>query len=338
MKKVFIVGIIASVFFSSFGASMQKTHTEYRFGSLVEGNYLWSCAMNLAWHELKDSIIKKPIKVKSRDAAVLKIVSQFNNASFTKNDLDPASYYIKSGFGQQTVELINAQTAEKFPGKTFSSLKLQLQPTDIIAYAYFLKSVRYNTQFDRGEVQFLKSKVSGFRAASQSQTQTVSVLHYWNNDKFIMSLLLQDTSDQLIIAKGFPMQQPTMVLSQLSKLTKNNPSPIKDNEEFAMPTLKLAHTRSYAQLKGLAIANKGFEQHRIEEMYENIAVTIDHTGATVENEAVIALPAAIAEPPAAPVRSFLLDKPFWVIMTRSSSTEPYFLLGVTTTSFMETIP
>lgn len=87
------------------------------------GNIMWGAALTLAWKELCNNIIKAPIKLQSKDPLAIKIADNFNNSPSSVADLSPECYYVKSGFGNQTIKLINKEVAEKFPGKTIGALK-----------------------------------------------------------------------------------------------------------------------------------------------------------------------------------------------------------------------
>ena len=70
----------------------------------------------------------------------------------------------------------------------------------------------------------------------------------------------------------------------------------------------------------------------------NIAIltkfNMDEKGARVENEAVIALLENISLTDEKP-KNFILDKPYWVVMQRTDSQNPYFILGVNNTELMD---
>src|SRR5208337_3734647 len=106
-------------------------------GSEYKGNFVWGGAMNLAWYELNENILHEKLKLNTNDKAALEMADKLNNSPFTKNDLNEQSYYVKSGFGQETVDLINKESRGKFPRKSFRDLELNLLPMDIISYAYF---------------------------------------------------------------------------------------------------------------------------------------------------------------------------------------------------------
>jgi hypothetical protein len=120
------------------------TPNNYNYaGSDIKGNYVWGGAMNLAWNELTNNIVKEPIRLKTDDKAALTTLAELNAPVITIKDLDAASYYVKSGFGPATQDLINQECRKKFPSKTFADLSYNLRETDIISYAYFLKQIEY---------------------------------------------------------------------------------------------------------------------------------------------------------------------------------------------------
>ncbi len=116
-------------------------------GSEYKENYVWCIAIHLAWNELNKNIIHNKLKLNTSDKTVYDLVDKMNQAVFSKRDLDESSYYIKSGYGQQTIELINRESKMKFPDKSFADLMVFLNPNDIIAYAFFLKKVDYLNPF-----------------------------------------------------------------------------------------------------------------------------------------------------------------------------------------------
>jgi hypothetical protein len=75
--------------------------------------------MNFAWNELKENILKENIILDTKDEKALELTKKLNNSIITKNILDEESYYIKSGYGQETVDIINKESKNKFPKKSF---------------------------------------------------------------------------------------------------------------------------------------------------------------------------------------------------------------------------
>jgi len=301
-------------------------------GSDYKGNYVWGGAMNLAWNELNDNILHEKLKFATSDKIALDMVDKFNNPVFSKNDLDEKSYYVKSGYGQETVDAINKESKLKFPAKSFSDLDFKLQATDIISYAYFLKAVEYKVLFEKKEVNFSGQKVTGFFSSNKDQRKNIKIIKYDSDDKFIISLKLKDENDQLILAKGYDMDKPKAVVDEIKK-NISNLDELGESDSFEAPKLSLDLHRDYNELIGKNLVNKNFEAYFIAKMFENIKFNMDEKGAKVENEAAIMLWKSMAQ--AEKPKNLILDKPFWVIMKRQNSQNPYFILGVNNTELME---
>jgi hypothetical protein len=309
---------------------------DHYLDSEYKGNYVWSGAMNLAWNDLNENILHEKLKLKTDDRVALEMVNKLNNVPFTKSDLDEKSYYIKSGYGQKTIDLINKESRAKFPGKSFEDLRITLDDTDIISYAYFLKEVEYLTQFEEKDALFEKKKVKGFYASNREQRENIGILKYWDDDRFIISLKLKGEGDELILAKDFDMGNPKDALNEIRKCNCDNSSWMSNDDQFEMPKLHLNHRRDYIELTGKFLANKSFEKYFLAQMFENIKFDMDHRGARVESEAGIVVGAGmVSKKPK--IRKFILDKPFWVVMKRKNSQHPYFILGVKNTELMEKI-
>jgi len=305
-------------------------------GSDCKGNYVWGGAMNLAWNDLNDNILHKKLKLNTNDKIALGMVEKLNNSTFTKNDLDDKSYYIKSGYGQETVNFINKESKQKFSSKSFGDLKMNLEPTDIISYAYFLKEVEYKTVFEKKDISFNGQKVKGFYAQKKDQRNNVKIIKYESDDKFIVSLELKDESDQLILAKGYDMSSPQNVIDEINQNnSKGHLETIGGSDRFEAPNLHIDHHRDYVELIYKFLANKGFEKYFIAQMFENIKFNMDEKGARVENEAaIVVMPSAMLREPEKS-KNLILDKPYWVVMQRANSQNPYFILGVNNTELME---
>ena len=302
-------------------------------GNYCKGNYVWGGAMNLAWNELGENILYEKLKMNTEDEIALEMVKKFNNEPFSRKDLDEESCYIKSGYGQETVNIINRESREKFPQKSFDDLKIELPARGIISYAYFFKEVEYEKEFEEKNFKFNGEMVKGFYAADEHQKENVQIIKYESDDQFIISLKLKDQNDQIILAKGYNMEDPQIVVDEI-KNNKDKLSTIRDIDRFQSPELHLDYHRDYVELIRKFLANPGFETYFISKMYENIKFDMDKKGARVENEAVIALLESVRMTTEEP-RNFILNKPYWVIMKRADSDKPYFILGINNTELMK---
>lgn len=322
----------------------QASATNYNYTpGKVEGNYVWGAAMNLAWNELSENIVKEKIELDTRDQAALNTLARLNTPVVSKADIDEASYYVKSGYGQQTVDTINRECRAKFPQKSLADLNLQLRDEDILAYAYLLKEVQYAVQFKQQELRFDDEWVKGFAADAESY-QNVMILSYDNEDRFIVSIKLKDSTDQIFLAKGYPMDRPDSLLTLLKnavpagKTVDEAGKRMNKKDFFQAPMISLSYERSYDEMLGKNLKNKAFRPYSIAIMREIIKFDMDEKGAKVENEAVIGM--VTSANPNAPLyqpKIMILDKPYWVVMKRASSDNPYFLLGVNNHQLMNPV-
>lgn len=326
MSMILLVALFCCSLFS------QENQQRY-FGGMHKGNYVWGGAMNLAWNELSETILKEKLQLRTNNTTALAMQNSFNTPVFTKNDLDEKSYYIRSGYGQDTVKTINKETKKKFPKKTIADLDVQLNPRDIISYAYFVKEVEYLKRFNKKIVEFNGEDVEGFVAEKEQQFDTVQVLLYRSPAVFILRLRLKQTGEQLILAKGFPMASPDDVLEEIKKYNSEYAPSLSEEDVFEAPKLHLSVKRDYVELVGLPLRNKGFENYEIAQMFESIVFDMDEKGARVENEAVM----VVAETAMLKKERKIckLDAPYWVIMKQKISKNPYFILGVNTSAFMK---
>ncbi len=349
MRYFLLIGLLLTVLLTACGHNSQNkggmiisAGTFNYTGDYYNDNYVWGGAMNLAWTELKDSFVGEPIAIASENQDALYITKRLNDPVFSKADLDEASYYIKSGYGQATVDAINKECRAKFPSKTIPDLLLKLGGRDIISYAYFLKEIEYKVAFAQQPVKFADKEVQGF-AANRDSYQNVHIVHYESDDKFILALSLKDNSDQIFLAKGYPMSHPDEVVSFLQVVApasadKNElPGKVMNKKDiFEAPMLHLDHQRVYQEMIGQKLKNPKLKGYIISVMQEVIKFDMDEKGARVENEAVIGMVTSAA-PEAYTPKKLILDKPYWVIMKRANSNNPYFLLGVKDTTVMKPV-
>lgn len=156
-------------------------HSQYNSFIMDCGNQVWAGALTLAWTELRNQIVKEDIKLATENQSALQIINNFNKAAFKATDVSPQSIYVKSGFGQNTVDLINKEVTEKFPKRSLPKLDYHLKAMDIISYAYLFKQIDFPHKFERRtEKQFLfkGKKVTSFYAKNEDQKKQITVHNY----------------------------------------------------------------------------------------------------------------------------------------------------------------
>lgn len=320
----------------------EKMPTSTYVWSLYKGNYIRGGAMNLAWNELVDNIVGEPIRLQTTPEGE-RIMHIFNAGYFTKKDLDEESYYVKSGFWAETVETINKESKEKFPEKSFSDIPTsQFWENDIISYAYFFKNLKYKEKFE--ESSFIFNSTDKIKSITPTKYSIVKNIKYRNDDMFIVQIELENKDDELYLAKGFDMSAPDKVVTALqTQLESTKRESLKSNraydDYFNAPMISLSMEREYRELLGAEILNtiNKTNDYVIKMMKEKIHFDMDEVGVKVENEAIIWALAASIGIDEKTVRNFILDKPYWIIMKKVDSNNPYFILGVNNTEIMKKV-
>jgi hypothetical protein len=85
------------------------SEADYNSFEAPDGNIVWAGALTLAWKDLLHLAPKGNVKAFTIQGSkdLQKIADNFHHSPFGKHDLAESSYYIKSGYGQQTVDQIN---------------------------------------------------------------------------------------------------------------------------------------------------------------------------------------------------------------------------------------
>jgi hypothetical protein len=126
-------------------------HADYNYFTAEDGNIVWAGALTLAWKELLRLADNAKQFTILGHPQLQSIADNFNHSAFSCKDLNPNSYYVRSGHGQETVDLINKERGEKFKECTFPPINAQLSPSAIISYAYLYKKVMYPYKFTKAK-------------------------------------------------------------------------------------------------------------------------------------------------------------------------------------------
>lgn len=85
---------------SSFTELDRYMSDRYNYYVTPKGNRVWSCAMDLAWNEMKRSFLfdNNATFINATDLQQ-KVVNNYNYGHFTRDQLSDNSYYVGSGYG-----------------------------------------------------------------------------------------------------------------------------------------------------------------------------------------------------------------------------------------------
>ena len=302
-------------------------------GSYLDENYIWAIGMQLAWNDLCENVINAKIEISTDNSAGKALFEQFNRRKFTKKILSENDYFVKSGFGQETVDQIREKLQEKFQTRTTDSLSaITLLPSDLICFSYLAKSFRHKVDFKEIEMTFKSTSVKGFTIPN-GQNSGAKVIDYDDDDNFVIGLASRDELDEIYLIKGNNGASMDEILHFLRGATVSRGYPIHRVDVLQIPNVKIDYHRDYKELIGAELINRKIKPLYIAQMTEQIKLSMNYQGAVMENEAVIHLTRGGPPRP----KQLILDKPFWLIMKETNKKQPYLIVRVENTTILETI-
>ncbi|MBX2874733.1 MAG: hypothetical protein KTR30_21600 [Saprospiraceae bacterium] len=300
-------------------------------GSFWKDNYVWAIGMQLCWNQLYNDFLHGPIQLKKEGQKAQKLASLFNLRRFDQSAVSPKSVYANAGFGPQLIKAIQEDLARDFPNRTTDTLS-GLTPglMDLICFSYLYKNFQHHSRFKEIEMLFLGSKVKGF-APEVSGSPGIELLDYDDDDNFVLRLLSKSGQDEIVLIKGNETARMEDILQFLSGTMRGSTPAAADT--IQIPNITLEVDREYHELLGGRLVAEGNEldNYVLTGMEEQIRLSLNYLGATVENEAVMAFArGGVANP-----KRLVFDQPFWLVLKETQSPQPYLMLKVNNTAVLE---
>ena len=302
---------------------------------------VWCGTFQLAWNEVC-SLVGEDLHFAGREPPE---VAMLNRKSFTRRDLDEASYVAIADYVRNAVHLkIRAELLRKFHGQAeprhIPSISDTPLPQDIVAYCYLFKSLDFPKPFERVDesLRFEGAEVPCFgigpgrKAAHLELYPQVLILDYANPDDFVVELKTNSTGDRLVLAKlrPEPTLRKTMERVQ-ARAGHSAPQTAAPGDILEVPKLNFDLTRRFGELEHqrLAIANPAVPQDlRIVSALQGIRFLLNEKGVKLRSESHLAIRSCSAEGPPPSARRMLFDKPFLLLMQRTEAKSPYFAMWV----------
>jgi hypothetical protein len=315
-------------------------------GAIAAGrNYVYCGTFQLAWNDFWDHFVKGPIHLDGRP----EMGEILNRRQFNSTDLARDCYLAMAGeVAQGIMAKIRDAMKRKFPQAT---LPVEDPPrkTDIVAFAYMAKNLQFAHKFDRldqpllfggerGEpVVVFGVKSSGSAEIAALVRQQVTILDYENDNDFILQLSTKSARDELILAKIAPGKTLSATIDAVQKrlrtrgpqLRAGGQSRLKEDDEFAVPRIKLNVCRQYHELLHRGI--EGWGDFTITVALQAIRFDLDETGVRLESKAIGGGGGAFLPKP----RQLVFDKPFLLLLKQANSQRPYFSMWIENTEVLE---
>jgi hypothetical protein len=291
-------------------------------------NLVYSPAFRSSWTLLKDRIIGGDIKLRED----LPLVDRMNQMPYRCPDATDG--IMEAGFVESgIIGRIDSLLGKRF-GEGPSGLdRFSRESNGIICFSKFRHSVDFPVPFEslrwtfddgNGRVPVACFGVTkGDSRDKELMRKQVCLADYRNPDDFVMVIHGSDPSREIVLAKT----DLTGSLAELMEVTderirQSYPDSLSDADELIIPVMNLSASKSYEELIGKYLSNKGFRDYFFAAATQAVSFRMDKTGARAEATGTVVLKKG-------PVpRIYAFDKPFLLVLRERGSAEPDLVIWV----------
>lgn len=310
-------------------------------------NVVWCSSFQLAWNELKGTIIGEPILLDGAQA----VAERLNNAEQTTGDVSKNDVYARAGLVRDGItETIRSEMARRFGPEAAPDFNDVSADTEIVAYAYLNANVRFGLPYFENDDQFAFTDSRGEQTAIcsfglrekddyayEALRRQVEVLFCdWDSDyqatAYALDLDKESSPNQIIVAM---IERPATLLDGYKEVERKSrtPSEVRNSRDFGpndillVPNFCWRISHRFAELERANLQNAGFERLYIERAMQVINFRLDRSGAELESEAKL----YVAPEPT----EYLFDRPFLIYMKKRGAAYPFFVMWVDNAELLE---
>lgn len=288
---------------------------------LISGkNTVYSVPLLLAWQEVKKES-GGDVKIDESNPSL----ESLNSSTSWKNTLEKGEY--------QSSATVDSDGSIKAQAELSKALPLK-QP---------LKDYGTELKFDGEAV-----KSFGLKYTDYDFFGSTRILYYKDDTEFIVKLIPEDPEHEILLympnKKYATMQHMLDAMAEKIEAGKTEFKQYEkrwkfgievEGDEILIPKINFNIETNYTNIEGSTLDIKG-KKHMIEEAWQRTAFMLDELGAEVESEAEMEttteeMPVVEEKPHPKKLR---FDKPFFVVLKRNESHNPYFAMWVENTELM----
>lgn len=218
--------------------------------------------------------------------------------------------------------------------------KVHIHDLKIKVEVFFSKTLPFVEDFeDQGNaLTFENNNVKSF--GGHGVKMLYEILYYKNDSDFVIKLLTKDQSNELILYKS-DMVFHTMtdaIQSANLKIQQGIKDRIDDrfcgnysfnkDDKLLIPKLDFNIETNYPKMENKVVYNNN-EEWIVENIYQRTAFKLNEKGAKVESEAKVEMCCTtVVGKVASKPKNLIFDKPFFVILRKSTSENPYFAMWI----------
>ncbi|RRJ92013.1 hypothetical protein EG240_04300 [Paenimyroides tangerinum] len=282
-------------------------------------NIVYCVTMLYAWNEIKKTI-NLPIQI---DANFKHLLLLDTSVSF-KDVLNKDEYTIINGINGDSIRV----------------------------KAEFSKSLEFETELNeyKDRLKFNNEEVMSFGVTgynSYEKLKIISIIYYKNDNNFVIKLQPKDSNHEIVLFKSeknftkmSDINDEVIKLSAQGNKDKQNEKikwkyDILVEDEIIIPKFNFNIEKTYKDLAGNTFSTKELN-YNIERAWQRTAFILDEKGAKSESEAVIEYVTEEIEedPNKSKPKKMIFDKPFFIMLKKTSSQNPYFGLWINNTELM----
>ena len=306
-------------------------------------NVIWCSSFQLAWNELRDDIIKEPVKL----TGAQELADRLNKAEESIGDAPEESVYATAGFVKDgIVEQIRTQMKNQFPAENPPTFESNL-PKAIIAYCYLMADITFGAPYIESpdpitfrDAQDNRTQISAFgitkgdtRRHSELRRQMEVLLVKCAPDsyrlkEFAVDLDRNSKPNQIVLACVPPKASLAETFAYVHNTIETTPKGIDSPllrfsriDILLLPNLFWKIEHNFTEIEGRILGNTEYTGYWIEQAFQMIQFDLNRTGVHLKSEA------KISTAPAALI-SFTFNRPFLIYMKKRGAKYPYFVMWV----------
>lgn len=311
-------------------------------------NIIWCSSFQIAWNELKDSVIKGPVVL----SGAKPIYERLNNAQQSKNDLPEDSYLSMAGVvAQGIVERIQSGMKKRFSSKPVPQFP-NVGPDYIIAYSFLNANVKFKIPFYENnrklvfvDSQGRKTEVTSFGirpedgGTSRKLRDQVKILYmrrepqHFRPSEFAVDLCRFSKPNQIVLARvGLKGTLEQTLLDLQNKLNEFSKQPggkcpeIGITDVLFVPNFFWRIVHHFREIEGKVLLSRPYSGYELIEAKQMVDFRLDRSGARLKSEARIIFKGLSMR--------YVFDKPFLIYIRKRGAEYPFFVMWVDNTELL----
>lgn len=242
--------------------------------------------------------------------------------------------------------LNNSNTFSNSLTKDEYSSSVNVRNDKIEVKVFFRKSLPFVNDLEdlRYALTFNHRKVSSFGVyGANSQVQ---ILYYKNDSDFIVKLQTKDKSNELILynvdekfqnliqaIQSVDLKIRQGINEKIDDRFSGNYS-LNNDDKLIIPKLEFNIETDYPSMKNKIVHNK-INDFEVMLLYQRTAFKLNESGAEIESEVYTSLSSlSMEDKPILKPKNLIFDKPFLLILRKTTSVNPYFAMWISNDELM----